>query len=812
MSNKKKSTRNKVNKDNPNIFDDGGGFSFNFDKSLTAGYNGGLKMNNGGTSYNFGNAGQNTSGGQQSSNGAGVAAGIMGAVSSLGPQLISSMSQYNTKASDNAKLLGSSYARDREQFNKGTGILGALGLNLFNDASQQLNNIEDKAAGILGSMKAPEEATTLDEAMNNLSSYRKQEYSFDNPYDSGFSNFMTSAGQGAIAGTGIVPGWGTLIGTGVGALTSLINGKRNREMYNEAASAARKAIRDKENFIQSTMMNNVKNINAKNTRSQMAQVAAYGGPLGVSLTPVNGAIGYMQNEELISALDENMTQNNNRRTTLPTFAFGGALGGYGGSWSNGLNFIKAGGTHGQNPIGGVPMGIAQDGKPNLVEEGEVIWNDYVFSNRIKVPNVVLERFGIKGKDITFAEAVNKAQKSFAERPYDPIEKRGLESTLAGLMQEQETIRQKKEERKAAKVNSNNMFRWGGHYENGVWIPDKQDELPSLSFEGMFANDRAMAASDGAPYNIDPVLETPRAEAIHSLGVPTDNTRKAQDYWLTNKLDLLPEYVRVGIGDAGYNYTGNYNGSKDETRTSTKPSWETWLRYAPVLGSAAGLGHTLFNRPDYEYAKELESAAEQYANRTGHVTPTMLGDYLAYNPFDRLFYANELGAQQAATRRGIMNLSNGNRGAALAGLLAAGYNGNIGLGKLYREGDEYNLAQRQKVAEFNRGTNQYNSQADLSAQEMNARLDATKSAQLLDAKMRALGMKQAEDQYWNQSLAANLTGLFDDIGNIGWEAVNRNMINDNEALLYGFDRNGTTPYKGSGKKNGGYLTIKNRRAI
>jgi len=29
------------------------------------------------------------------------------------------------------------------------------------------------------------------------------------------------------------------------------------------------------------------------------------------------------------------------------------------------------------------MGIAPDGKPNLVEEGEVIYNDYVFSNRLK---------------------------------------------------------------------------------------------------------------------------------------------------------------------------------------------------------------------------------------------------------------------------------------------------------------------------------------------------------------------------------------------------------------------------------------------
>ena len=233
---------------------------------------------------------------------------------------------------------------------------------------------------------------------------------------------------------------------------------------------------------------------------------------------------------------------------------------------------------------------------------------------------------------------------------------------------------------------------------------------------------------------------------------------------------------------------------------------------------------------------LEATAREVTGNTPRVSYNPIGDYLAYSPFDRLFYANELGAQQAATRRGILNLSNGNRGTALAGLLAADYSGNIGLGKLYREGEEYNLAQRQKVAEFNRGTNMYNSEADLKAQMANAELDKAKASLLLDAKMKALGLKQAEDQAWDTSLAANLTNLFDNVGNIGWEAVNRNMISTNPALYYDIDGNGKITYKNmSGltdeekeyiqwkakrdaarktgavvEAKGGYLTIKNRR--
>lgn len=31
------------------------------------------------------------------------------------------------------------------------------------------------------------------------------------------------------------------------------------------------------------------------------------------------------------------------------------------------------------------MGVDEEGNPNLVEEGEVVWEDYVFSNRLTNP-------------------------------------------------------------------------------------------------------------------------------------------------------------------------------------------------------------------------------------------------------------------------------------------------------------------------------------------------------------------------------------------------------------------------------------------
>ena len=140
-------------------------------------------------------------------------------------------------------------------------------------------------------------------------------------------------------------------------------------------------------------------------------------------------------------------------------AYGGPLFNHGGDWSNGLTFINEGGTHEQNPLGGVPVGVDQEGTPNLVEEGEIIWNDYVFSNRLKPTKKQLETVGFNPKyeGMTFAEVVEKVQQESAENPLDKISTDTLNENLMYLMTMQEEIRMKKE----AKKNNKNMFPFGG---------------------------------------------------------------------------------------------------------------------------------------------------------------------------------------------------------------------------------------------------------------------------------------------------------------------------------------------------------------
>jgi hypothetical protein len=88
--------------------------------------------------------------------------------------------------------------------------------------------------------------------------------------------------------------------------------------------------------------------------------------------------------------------------------------------------------------------VDNEGVPNLVEEGEVVWNDYVFSNRLKVPSSIRTKYRLRNnKDMTFADAAKKMAKESEERPNDPISQNGLESMLGVLAYVQENERMKK---------------------------------------------------------------------------------------------------------------------------------------------------------------------------------------------------------------------------------------------------------------------------------------------------------------------------------------------------------------------------------
>lgn len=396
-------------------------------------------------------------------------------------------------------------------------------------------------------------------------------------------------------------------------------------------------------------------------------------------------------------------------------SFGGWLNTQGGDFSNGITMIGNGGTHEQNPFEGVQMGLDPQGVPNLVEEGEVVFNDYVFSNRLKVPKK--DRKRLRLKEGTFADAAEKLQKESAERPNDPISRRGLEASMNRLAGIQEGVRERK---------SGNKFAEGG-------------------------KKMSRAAAKRAGYDVDQKTYT-------DIDIPQEET------------GLAP----------------------------------TWMRYAPAVGSALGVFSDaigLTNTPDYAPAEMIGGAITPVKP----VGARQINNRLTYKPLDTNYELNKLDANQAAQRRALINTSGGNRATAAANLIAANANYGNQMGDLHRQAELYNQQQRQQVEGFNRGTNQFNAEAQMRADLANAQQAQHMNELRLKQKSAQAQMYDTANMRSSMGRAANLTNLFDNLGGIGQENFSRNMITSNPALLYDLDSSGRVQYKKNKKKKGGRLT-------
>ena len=447
------------------------------------------------------------------------------------------------------------------------------------------------------------------------------------------------------------------------------------------------------------------------------------------------------------------------------------IGQHGGNFSNGVTIIGNGGSHEENPMEGVPMGIAPDGTPNLVEQGEVKFNDYIFSNRLFANKKLLESVNLpKSYDgHSFADIAERLNEESSERPNDPISKRGLMSSMTKLQQAQEQVRMKEQNKR--RLKDRNMFATGG------------------------------------PAGVDPDLYEDEDEYfIESTGSKIDGNPFISD-------------------DIDYPATPTPpQSSKEDNKTSSRQGSKlAWLRYAPAVGAGLGVASDLLgltNKPDYKNADLIGNIANNLTN----VEYTPIGNYLTYKPLDRNYYLNKLNAEAGATRRALVNQSGGNRAAAMAGLLTADYNALGRMGDLARQAEEYNMAQRERVEAFNRGTNQFNAEMALKAATAKQRNDELR----LKARTTQAQLRDQADARASAAKSANLTNLFDSLGEIGIEEFSRNMIQTNPALYYSIDSSGRITYKNGyedlseaekrmvrdaanrdkkKKAKGGYLTIR-----
>ena len=200
-----------------------------------------------------------------------------------------------------------------------------------------------------------------------------------------------------------------------------------------------------------------------------------------------------------------------------------------------------------------------------------------------------------------------------------------------------------------------------------------------------------------------------------------------------------------------------------------------LRYAGLFGPLVGLGMQAIGigKPDYS---RMDAAVEAASGAPALAGYKPIGNYLQYKPMDIWYEQNRMNGNSRATDRAILNNASP-IGTKMAGLLANSYNSQIASGDLYRKALEYNDAQKQRVADFNRQTDMYNANAFNQTSATNAEIANRNRQFRAQMAMDAANRRMVSDAAWNQGIYGNVNNIFQGLGTLGKENAQHNMIAD-----------------------------------
>lgn len=436
----------------------------------------------------------------------------------------------------------------------------------------------------------------------------------------------------------------------------------------------------------------------------------------------------------------NSIETMNQNTMLNNWsAEGGPLHTQGGIFGNGLTFFNTGGTHEQNPNEGILQGYDNEGVPNMVEEGEVKYNNYIFSNRLKAKKEDLQAFNLPDKyeDKTYADIAKILSKESEERPNDPISKKTLDNHLNKLTQAQETFKQRKEEKKLQQEIANN--------------PELQQQI---------------------------------AQELMVAQMQQQAMQEPQQFWAGGKIN---KFSGEDI-PSGYLYVENpetkgfdIKDSEGNIIDSWKPeSWKNistnFMQYMPVLGSAIGTVLAAKN-PDYTDINTFENRV----NNLGYISYTPVGTKMKYNPYDINLATNKLQADHANTINNLINTSGGNAATARAGILLGNYQNQLAIGDAYRDALLYNDQLKQQVLTHNNAVDQANAEKALQVAQINADIDQAKLGHYYNTMLARQGLKDARDA----AISSSLTTLFENMGQVGNDIYTNAQINaSGKSGMYG----------------------------
>lgn len=539
-------------------------------------------------------------------------------------------------------------------------------------------------------------------------------------------NVFSSTASGAATGAKIGGPWGALAGAVVGAGTSIggiFSGKKKAKVLADQLNAM-------------SLLANTDNIEKYNQAVMMANNNIYDNLYGN-----------------FAAFGGNLNMD------IPNYQT------HGGDFFNGVTKINEGGTHEENPNGGIVMGIDEKGVPNLVEEGEVIYNDYVYSNRLTPDEKMLKKFNLpsKYKGKTYSYIAEDLSKESDETPLDSISKRGLQANMAKLATIQELHRDTLGKSGDNRLIKGNQAAFGGRIYDGL--------------------------ADISRINTDAYREAQNQIDTYINKV------------LFNRLVDIPQVAPITPKTG--NQVVQQNPVTMEVPSIEPPkskSLPTSMRYAPIAISGAAALNSLLAKPDYENADIIKDAAK---NIPHSVIPfNRIYNNFSYRPVDTDYMLNQIKAQAGATDSAILN-SNLNAGSAMAGLLSSGYNSQRAIGNALMQAENLNNTRRKEAAQMQTAVDQYNSQGLTNVAKANADLLFNRTNMRNTLLSNYASMREGIDNMLEQSRSNNVTNFADNLGNLGRENVNWNWLQGLKDAGYFNILNENMKYNKEGKRSAKY---------
>ena len=256
--------------------------------------------------------------------------------------------------------------------------------------------------------------TLLNDRLNNPQMMSTQDKDFKKSAGEIIGGVGSSAMSGALAGLEVGGAGGAALGLAVG-----IGGGLGGLVYGNSVRKGQRANMDASMQLAANDMNNQLEYNTDSISE------------------------YMNRQQKANPLAEGGNLNNGDMGTYNT---------HGAYFSPGLINIDAGGSHESNPYGGVQIGVDVNGTPNLVEEGETVYGDFVFSDRLKPSKRMLIDSNIPEKYLgkSYSEIAKKLSEEADSRPNDSVSQNGLRAMLGRLSEAQEIDKDMRKERKLKK--------------------------------------------------------------------------------------------------------------------------------------------------------------------------------------------------------------------------------------------------------------------------------------------------------------------------------------------------------------------------